>query len=96
MIVTRSVLVELEGPGGTLVVVLAALLVVLALGVAIVLVDRQHLHKYLELISVHTTGFLSMVGQSASMFQVHLYGVSSDRDDGELSLRTRSCPEDRV
>ena len=37
MIVTRSVLVELEGPGGTLVVVLAALLVVLALRIALVL-----------------------------------------------------------
>lgn len=37
IIVNRSVLVELEGPGGTLVVVLATLLVVLALGVAVVL-----------------------------------------------------------
>jgi hypothetical protein len=40
MIVNRSVLVELEGPGGTLVVVLAALLVVLALCVAVVLENR--------------------------------------------------------
>jgi len=40
MIVNHSVLVELEGPGGALVVVLAALLVVLALGVALVLGDR--------------------------------------------------------
>lgn len=80
MIVNRSVLVELEGPGGALVVVLAALLVVLALGVAIILADCQHLHKYLSLISEHTTGFLSIVGQSASMFQVHLYRVSNDRD----------------
>jgi hypothetical protein len=40
LIVNRSVLVELKGPGGALVVVLAALLVVLALGVALVLGDR--------------------------------------------------------
>lgn len=80
MIINRSVLVELEGPGGALVVVLAALLVVLAIDVAQVLDDRQHLHKYLELISQRTIGFLSIVGQSASMFQVHLYRVSSDRD----------------
>ena len=37
MIVNRSVLVELEGPGGALVVVLAAFLVVLARDVALVL-----------------------------------------------------------
>ena len=37
MIMNRSVLVELEGPGGALVIVLATLLVVLALGVAVVL-----------------------------------------------------------
>ena len=35
--VNRLILVELEGPGGALVVILAALLVVLALGVAVVL-----------------------------------------------------------
>ena len=37
MIVNRLILVELEGPGGALVVVLATLLVVLALGVAVIL-----------------------------------------------------------
>ena len=43
MIINRSVLVELEGPGGALVVVLATLLVVLALGVAVILENCQHL-----------------------------------------------------
>lgn len=37
MIVYRSILVELGGPGGTLVVVLAAFLVVFDLGVALLL-----------------------------------------------------------
>lgn len=95
MIVNRSVLVELEGPGGALVVVLATLLVVLALGIAQVLEDRQHIHMYLVFKSQRTTGFLSMVGQSASMFQVHLYMVSSDRD-GKLNFHTRSCPGDQA
>jgi hypothetical protein len=45
--------------------------------------------------SQRTTGCLSIWGQSESMFQVHLDGVSSDHDGG-MGLRTRSCPGDRV